>query len=454
VTTNPLLSRFAGAAAAAFVAFEMQGQLENCLVQAHSTMQTPEFVQAQAAHASSDFWAFEPDSYMARLRPYVVKNGILQIPVKGVLLHDFPYAVGSWATGYDYIWRAFERGMGDLNVKGIAFVVDSPGGEVAGNFDAVDRMYALKTSVGKPVRGYAAEYAYSAAYSIISLCDTITVSRTGGVGSIGVVTGHLDVSGAMDKAGLKFTFIYAGQHKVDGNPYEPLPKDVKDRIQVRIDALYDVFVSTVARNRGMDEQAIRDTEALTFTAQEALSNGLADSIGALDDALADYAADLSPDEGDETMSTTSGAVDQAAHETAVAAARAEGVNEGRAAGLKDGATAERSRISAILASDEGKDRPKAALSAALKTDLSVEAAVAFIADLPKEGAVAASAAVVEPAPHAQPGFAGAMASTKNPNVGVEASTEGGPAADPDSPESTLAAARAFGIAGLRPARSN
>jgi hypothetical protein len=124
------------------------------------------------------------------------------------------------------------------------------------------------------------------------------------------------------EGGVKVTFIFAGKHKVDGNAYEPLPADVKARIQERIDELYGIFVGTVAQNRGLDEQAVRDTEALTFTASQATSNGLADAIGTLDDALAAFAADLSNPQGDEEMSTqdSSAGDNQAAIDTAVAAA--------------------------------------------------------------------------------------------------------------------------------------
>jgi signal peptide peptidase SppA len=443
---NPLIARFVGAAAAAFVAAESQTQFESCLHEAHQVMQHPAYLEAVASQVNAgpaDFWAFDPNSYMASLRPYVVVDGILQIPVKGVLLHDLPYALGSWATGYAYIWEAFKRGMADPAVKGIALVCDSPGGQVAGNFELVDKMWALKGS--KPIRGFASECAYSAAYSIISVSDVIYVTRTGGVGSIGVVTSHVDTSKADAKYGLKFTFIYAGQHKVDGNQHEPLPADVKGRIQKRIDALYAVFVSTVARNRGMEEQAVRDTEALTFTAEDALSIGLADKIGSLDDSLAAYAADLSPDEGDESMSTPQGTVEQAVHEAAVASARAEGlatgITQGTAAGLKDGASAERTRISAILASAEGKERPVAALAAATDTELSVEAAATFLAKMPKETAVAA----VAPAN----GFLAAMETGDNAALLASGHAAADAVVNADSPDTVLAAAAAFGIPGMR-----
>src|SRR5262245_36581203 len=100
--------------------------------------------QAQAAaQAQSDFWP-TPGSWMAMVRPYKVQSGTLYVPIKGVLLHDFPYAFGSWATGYEYIWEAVKRGMDDSDVKRVAFIVDSPGGEVAGNFDLNDYIFSQR----------------------------------------------------------------------------------------------------------------------------------------------------------------------------------------------------------------------------------------------------------------------------------------------------------------------
>ncbi|MGR9169635.1 S49 family peptidase [Rhizobium sp. KDH_Rht_773_N] len=294
--TNALLASFQDTPA--MVNPGMQAMFEAFLHAAHVNLTRIEAATTKST-MQDDFWP-APDSWLAAYRPYTVKNGILMIPVKGVLLFGVGYAIGQYATGYIYLDKALERGLADPNVKGIALIVDSPGGHVAGNFDLADKIFAARGQ--KPIHAFAAENAYSAAYSIASACKTLTVARTGGVGSIGVVTMHLDVSKAMDKAGLKMTFIHYGQHKVDGNGYEALPADVKDRIQARIDGLGELFVSTVARNRKLDAQAVRDTEALTFDADEALTSGLADKIGSLDDATANFAAYLSTPE-EESMTT-------------------------------------------------------------------------------------------------------------------------------------------------------
>jgi capsid assembly protease len=413
-----LLARFKDSPA--LVAPEGQHTFEGCL-SALSKME--DFSKLMTERSSNDnddnFWP-APDNWRAAYRPYSVRNGILTIPVKGVLLHDFAWQIGSWATGYDYIWRAFQRGQNDPEVRGIAFLIHSPGGDVAGNFDMVDRMFAMRGQ--KPVRAFASEFAYSAAYSIASVADKLVMSRTGGVGSIGVVTAHFDVSEMMKENGYKITFIHFGKHKVDGNPYEALKPEVKARIQARIDELGGVFVATVARNRGLDEDVVRGTEALTYSASEAMSIGLADEVGPLDDAMAAFVADLSNREGEEQMGDkTPAAVDQAAIETA----RSEGIAQGK----KEGAIEERQRISAILDSEAGKKRPAAAFAAALDTDMSVEAATSFIAKLPEEAPKASAEQPSEEeakktADEQGADFSKAMKESGNPEVGADGSKGG------------------------------
>lgn len=363
------------------VCIDQQATFNGCL---NSLAKHEDFPKLLASAGQDDFW-FASDDWRARYRPYNVNAGILTIPVKGVLLHDFPWTFGSYATGYDYVLKAFQRGMADAKVNGIAFLIHSPGGDVAGCFDAVDKMFSGKG--GKPIRAFAHEYAYSAAYAIASLADKIVVSRTGGVGSIGVVTSHVDYSKMLENQGISVTFIQFGAHKTDGNPYQPLSEDARARMQARIDALGEVFVSTVARNRKMDAAKVRKTEALTYTASEAISIGLADMVGPLDDAVAAFAADLETAqvEEDEQMTKETSAVDQAAIETA----RAEGHAAGRAEGMSAGAEAERTRITTILDSAEAKTRPAAARMM-VSLGVAADKASTELAKLPEEAAPASA----------------------------------------------------------------
>lgn len=404
------------------------------------------------ANGDSDFWP-QPDSWEAAYRPYNIVNGILQIPVMGVLLNRFPYQLGRWATGYKYLEMARKRGLEDENVKGIAYIHHSPGGEVAGCFEEVDAIYESRGI--KPIRAFVADYSYSASFALCSAADDIIVTRSGGVGSVGVVTAHVDFSEAYKQMGIKITHIFAGKHKVDGNSTEPLPKEVKARIEKRIEKLYAVFTETVARNRAMDDSAVRATEALTYDAEDGIEVGFADRLGALEDEMAIFADEA--EIGDEQMADKI-TYTQEQYDAAVSAARTEGetagkaagVVEGKAAGVAEASAAATTRMNAVLDSEEGKKRPKAAVNS-LKTSMSAEEAIAFLATLDEEKPVATGkpAAKTELTPFEQ-----AMGSN-NPEVGAEGGEggEGGEGEDANATSNSILAAFAAQSGIKKPAKA-
>jgi ClpP class serine protease len=129
------------------------------------------------------------------------------------------------------------------------------------------------------------ESALSAAYAIASAAEQIWVPQTAEVGSIGVVALHTDHCEADAKEGVSYTYIYAGQHKVDGNPHQPLSPEVHGRIQSDVDVLYGQFVDLVAKHRSLSEQQVRTTDADVFRGKSAVKAGLADHVGTLSQAL-------------------------------------------------------------------------------------------------------------------------------------------------------------------------
>lgn len=400
---NLLASRFANTPVLA--ADGMAEWFSECLAQASAELSSIRDREAAEGEtmSSDSFWP-EADSWRAYFRPYNVENGTLSIPIKGILLHDFGYQFGSYATGYVYIRKALERGLSDPAVQRIAMLISSGGGEVAGNFDLVDAIYARRGE--KPITAFVDEHAYSAAYSLASVADKIIMPRTGGVGSVGVVTAHVDYSENLKEAGVKIQFIHAGEHKVDGNPYEPLPEEVKNRMQARIDGLYDIFTATVARNLGVDEQVVRDTEALTYDADEATSLGLAHEIRPIDEALAAFNSGLTATKGDIIMSEKEQQKTSAFTQADIDAARAEG--------RKEGASAERQRIQGILGCEEATARRELSFHLSMNTELSVDDAKGILAATP--AAKEAPAAAAASAPGAD--FQAAM-QHDNPDVGGE-----------------------------------
>lgn len=215
---------------------------------------------------------------------YDMLGPVAVVEISGTLVQKLgclrPY---SGMTGYDGIRQNFLTALDNPNVEAIALVIDSPGGEVAGCFDLVDQIYSLRGS--KPIWAILDESAYSAAYAIASAADRIIVPRTGGVGSIGVIAAHVDLSQALTAAGVKVTFITYGDFKADGHAELPLSADALARFQADIDMMGELFVETVARNRNISAATVRDTQAACFMGSKGVPLGLADEVAAPDAAF-------------------------------------------------------------------------------------------------------------------------------------------------------------------------
>lgn len=215
---------------------------------------------------------------------YSMVGPVAVIEVSGTLVQKLG-CVHSYSglTGYDGIRQNLFAALDDPAVKAIVFDIDSGGGEVAGAFDLCDAIYAARGI--KPMWSILNESAYSAAYAIASATDHITVPRTGGTGSIGVICAHVDLSQALTSAGVKVTFITYGDRKADGHSEIPLSDEALARFQEDIDQMGELFCETVARNRNIAAATVRDLQAATFMGEKGVALGLADEVAAPDAAF-------------------------------------------------------------------------------------------------------------------------------------------------------------------------
>lgn len=211
-------------------------------------------------------------------------DGIAVIEISGSLVNRSSWLdAESGITSYSEIRKAFDEAIASSGVRGVVLHIDSNGGECAGCFDLADVIFAQRGK--KPIWAVVDDTAFSAAYMIASAAEKVFVSRTGGVGSIGVVATHVDASGWDEKAGLKYTMLTAGAHKKDFNPHEPLSEGARSQLQAEIDRLYGLFVDTVARNRGMPADAVRATEARLYFGDGGVVAGLADAVSVFDEVV-------------------------------------------------------------------------------------------------------------------------------------------------------------------------
>jgi hypothetical protein len=254
---------------------------------------------------------------------------------------------------------------------------------------------------------------------------------------------HADRSGEIAAKGINVTVVQAGAKKTQFSQLNALSPEAQKQAEGIVGDIYNDFAAHVAAGRGMSVDAVKATEADVFAAKDAKKIGLIDAVVTQDQFhLAMVAAmrkgkPVGAPMGNSSVSailkptytlkgtTMSGEFIHTAED--LAQAKAEGIAAGREAGmqaaktegLKAGVTAERERITAILALEESKGREAQAQHIALKTQASVEDA---------QGILAASPVAVAPNPLKPSAdlLADAMKAQANgnPDVGADASLSG------------------------------
>jgi ClpP class serine protease len=335
---------------------------------------------------------------------YRVIDGVAVIPITGSLIHRGAW-VGSFSgeTSYEGIGAQIDAVEEDAFVRGVALEIDSHGGEVAGCFPTADRIRALREK--KPVQAFICDHAYSAAYAIASQADKVIIPRAGGAGSVGVICLHADFSQQLEDRGVRVTVISAGDRKADGNPYEPLPDDVRDGLIAEMETLRGIFAETVSAGRGsvLTTEAVLQTEAACFLGEAAVEAGLADEVANPKEAFERFVAQVNgradplitaskkgkpmsktkaPENGEKSAEqdapqATETGTPEAAPQASAPEQPAPKADSG--SDQPDAATEERNRVMGILTCEEAKGREDQAKALAEIPGMSVEAAKGILA---------------------------------------------------------------------------
>ena len=258
--------------------------------------------------------AAKPGRPLENTRAVSIRDGVAIIPVTGPI---FPranlFTQVSGGTSVEVMARDFHTALDDPAVRAILLDVDSPGGQATGVNELANMIHAARGD--KPITAYVSGAAASGAYWIASAADQIVTDATAGLGSIGVVAGYRDTSARDEKAGVKSVEIVSSQSP---NKRPDMSTDEgRKQIQDRVDAIAEVFVSAVARNRSVDPGVVlREFGAGgILIGADAVNAGLADKLGSFENVLAELATrTLGQRKGEDLMA------DQNAEPAAVAVA--------------------------------------------------------------------------------------------------------------------------------------
>lgn len=221
------------------------------------------------------------------------QKSIAVIPVSGAL-EARPTELGAWLgmSSYEVIGKVFDHFVADNSISGIVLDVSSPGGMVYGAQELADKIYAARGT--KPIIAVANPMAASGAYWIASSADRMVVTPSGDVGSVGVITEHVDLSAAYDSKGAKITTFRSvnSPYKGEFGDASPLTEESRQHIQSRVDAISEIFVGQLARNRGMPPAHVAENfgKGRLVDSQTALRAGMVDRIGTLQEIAGKFAA--------------------------------------------------------------------------------------------------------------------------------------------------------------------
>jgi len=372
-----------------------------------------------------------PEAVAARLgkelqntHTVIERDGVAIIPVTGPL---FRYAnlftMISGATSYEILAQDFMTALENPDITGIILDIDSPGGEVNGCAELAGMIFGARGR--KPIIAYASGDAASGAYWIASAADEVVTSETSGLGSIGVVGVYRNAKN--DKGAASTIEIVSSQ-----SPFKRLDPETdtgRAKLQARIDAMGDVFVKTLARNRGIDPPQVleRFGGGDILIGDYAVTAGLADRIGSLEKLISEISSATDPAENQRGFLLPNHQLKEPImnkdtlsqeHPDLLVQIQNEASAEAR--------TAERTRILGILDSESAAGRETLARHLAFVTDMAVDGAVAMLDKAPKE----------EPPAPEQPktgSFDQVMRDLGNPKVT--------PAANPDEEDADAIAKR-------------
>jgi signal peptide peptidase SppA len=221
-----------------------------------------------------------------RERAALESTGVQVLPVHGFLVSRGAHInVCETMTSYEGLRQQLRQAVADPMVERIVLDIDTPGGSAVGAFELAADIRAMAQI--KPITGIVNFMAYSGGYLIGAACSELVVSQTSGVGSVGVIASHMERSRQLETSGVKVTTVYAGAHKNDLSPNEPLTDQSMHVLNDLVQESYQLFTSAVADYRGMSVEAVRATEAGLFRGQAGINVGFADRLQSPQDAVDD-----------------------------------------------------------------------------------------------------------------------------------------------------------------------
>lgn len=174
--------------------------------------------------------------------------------------------------------------------KALIVRIDSPGGTTEGSEALYEAL--RKVAAKKPVVAVMDTVAASGGYITAIAADHIVARGNTITGSIGVIFSFPEVSGLLDKLGVKMEEIKSGELKAEPSPYKPVSDKVRAVANDLVMEGYGWFTGLVAERRKIPLDQVKVlADGRVYSGRQAVANKLIDELGGEDQALAWLARD-------------------------------------------------------------------------------------------------------------------------------------------------------------------
>jgi protease-4 len=188
----------------------------------------------------------------------------------------------------------------DRSIKGILLRIDSPGGAVVPSQEMYEEVKKTRDG-GKPVVVSMGSLAASGGYYVACGASKLVANRGSLTGSVGVISEILQLHEALNKLGIDVKTIKSGRMKDAGSSTRKMTEQDELYFQQLMDDVHRQFIDVVRVERKMTkEQAKSLADGRVFTGEQAVANGLADTLGTYEDAIA-LAAELAGIKGQPSL---------------------------------------------------------------------------------------------------------------------------------------------------------
>jgi ClpP class serine protease len=234
--------------------------------------------------------ATKAESRVVRQSEEEVKK-VAIIPLIGtVISRNRGFSDSSGLRSYRTMAYELERAAADPSIVGAVLDVDTYGGAAAG----CPRMARLirEFAEQKPIYANVDLNAFSAGTWITSACTKVFLAdEDAGMGSVGCIAIHRDISGKNEKDGEVYTAVYFGAKKNDFSPHLPLDDALREKLQASVEKTGVAFAQGVAEYRSLKVEDVLAWEAGCFYGEDAVKVGLADGIASFSETIAMVAED-------------------------------------------------------------------------------------------------------------------------------------------------------------------